>query len=69
MKIQRVNISESKVQQKDILTRNNSLLTDWKWRREEIDTEIGYFYDIAWEADPFTGRGNGRKFYFVLLNG
>lgn len=32
------------------------LLDDWKWRREEIDTELGYFYDVAWEKDPFTGK-------------
>lgn len=26
------------------------------WKREEIDTELGYFYDVAWEKDPFTGK-------------
>lgn len=32
------------------------LLDEWKWRKEEIDTELGYFYDVAWEKDPSTGK-------------
>lgn len=35
---------------------NNVLLEGLNWRREEIDTELGYFYDVAWEKDPFTGK-------------
>lgn len=40
------------------LKKNNRkvLIDEWKWRREEIDTELGYFYDVAWEKDPFTGK-------------
>lgn len=25
------------------------------WRREEIDTDLGYFYDTAWERSPIIG--------------
>lgn len=39
------------------MTKTNLVLDEWKWkRREEIDTELGYFYDVAWEPDPFTSK-------------
>lgn len=39
---------------------SKSLLDEWKWKREEIDTELGYFYDVAWEPDPFTGKRSDK---------
>lgn len=64
IQVEPFNINESIPLRKN----SNVLLDDWNWRREEVDTELGYFYDAAWEKDPFTGKKRENALVFIFCS-